>query len=188
MIKITDPNDRAALKVALSITSKKVVEITPGCVMVRCQSAAVTVKYEHNIPSGRFTYKDYFLSPCEVDRPWPEVIPGPDVGYIGHVPAGPAWQMQMAIAELTGHVLSTGHLKAVSILYKGQDVTVACDRNVMFLNIENITLVTTIRGPVTRVLISGMPVELHQALKGVASERGTSVNKLILEAIKKEVA
>ena len=187
MIKVTNTNDRAALKVALSIARADNIEIRPGHISASCRGAAISVTHEHNIPTDRYTCRDYFLEPYDFIPARPLAVLCPDAEYLGQVPAAPAWQMQMSLAELSGHVLSTRHLKALSVLYKGQPVTVRRGQNAIFLTLQNITLIVFPRIPTTRVLISGMPLTLHQALKELAVTRKTSVNKVILAAINKEV-
>ena len=185
MIKVTNINDKLALKVCLAITHKIVIE--PGSVSARCRDAVLIVEQDHGIPAGRYTCRDYFLEPYAFTPARPELVPEQETEYVGQVPAAPAWQMQMALAELSGYVFSTRHLRALSVLYKGQPVTVRRGQAVLFLTIQNITLIVFPRVPTTRVLISGLPVTMHQALKGLADSRNTSVNKIILAAINREV-
>jgi len=181
MIKITDESEKMALRIALSINRTKRVDIAPGRISASCRDATVVIAQGHNIPAGQYVCKDFFLDP--VGRS-PSPASAPDATHLGQVPSAPAWQMQMAIAELTGHVLSTRYLRALSIVYKGRPVTVSGDPTHMYLTLENITLTVALPVHTTKVLVSGVPVGRHQALKELARKQGTSMNKLILAAIK----
>ena len=57
MIKVTNINDKLALKVCLAITHKIVIE--PGSVSARCRDAVLIVEQDHGIPAGRYlrTYR-----------------------------------------------------------------------------------------------------------------------------------
>ena len=57
----------------------------------------------------------------------------------------------------------------------------------MYLTLQNITLIVAIYVPATKVLVSGLPVKQHKILKKLAFKQGTSVNKLILAAIKESI-
>lgn len=187
MIKVIDKSDRAALRVVLSITRTNNVIITPGCFAASCKNAVITVTQGHNIPAGQYICKDYFLDPCEVQPTQTMPIQSSDARYLGQVPSAPAWQMQMALADLSGQIFSTSYLKALFILYKGQSVTVIRDHEIIFFTLQNITLALTLSVPTTRVLLSGLPVTQHQALKALASKHSTSVNQIILATIKKGI-
>ena len=187
MIKITNMEDRTALRIALSITRTKRVVVTPGSIRAACRGANVEVTWEHNIPPGQYVCKDFFLTPCDLGEHVVDVVLDPGATYIGQVPSAPAWQMQMEIAELSGHILSMRYLKALSIVYKGRPVTIFSNEKNIFLTLENIVLTIALYVQSTKVLVSGLPVTQHQALRKMANDQGTSVNKIILAAIKESI-
>jgi len=75
------------------------------------------------------------------------------------------------------------YLKALAVAHEGQPVTIAYDKGVVFLTLKNITLAITLRVPVKKVLVC-IPAPQCRALKALARKHKTSVNKLILAAIK----
>jgi len=188
MLKIVDKETQAALRVALSITRKKIIDVTSGKITARGPNVCVCVACEHVIPVDRYTCRDYFLTVHEgLPVPLRKSTPGPDAKTVGTITAAAPFVMQMELTELTGHVYTSQKLRPLSMLYKGQPITVTVDRDATFFTVRNITLVVTRQTPVTNVLITGLPVVLHQALKELAGASGTSVNKIILRAIKKEL-
>lgn len=183
MIKVKDVNDRMAIKVCLAIADKIVVE--PGVISASCGSDVITVAQNHTIPTGKYTCRDYFLKPCDFLPARP--IVNPDAEYLGQVPSAPPAQMQIDLAKLTDQVLNVSRLKALSVLYKGQPVTVIRAGGTITLTLHNITLTIVPRVSTTKVSLIGLPVTQHQELKDIAKDHQTSVNKIILSAISKEL-
>ena len=179
-----------ALKIALSFTNKNTVTITPGCIQASCQGVVIAVTQEHNIPPGQYTYRGCSLQPCEGVPAQDPLVQGPNVKYLGQIPSAPAWRVRVSFAELTGQVFNTRCLRTLSILsvlHKGQLVTVAQDQEIIFFTLQNIIISVTSPVPITKVLVVGLPVRQHYALKELALTRGISVNKIILTAIEKAV-